>query len=135
MQELFKGVDWKETAVLNSLRAICAGLVLALLMWLFPGSTPTPIGTLLAIGLGFVFMYWLFLFPIGYVAAKLSEMGVPWVGMISLIFSLMIVLGDPIVFLLKFTKKLPISPDFAPFNFSIIFLVLRDDVATVHSVG
>ena len=134
MQELFKGVDWKETAILNSLRAICAGVVLAVLMWLFPqGSTDT--GSILSIFFGFVFLYWLFLFPIGYVAAKLSEMGVPWVGLVSTVFSLLIVLGDPLVFLLKLTKKLPISPDFAPFNFCIIFLVLRDDVATVHSVG
>lgn len=134
MQELFKGVDWKETAILNSLRAICAGVVLAVLMWLFPqGSTDT--GGILSILFGFVFLYWLILFPIGYLAAKLSEMGVPFVGILSFVFSLLIVLGDPIVFLLKFTNKLPISPDFAPINFSIIFLVLRDDVAPMHSIG
>lgn len=133
MQDLIKGVDWKQTAILNSLRAIFAGVVWGTLMWMFPQSTTTT-GNILVIFFGFVVMYWVFLFPIGYLAGKLSEWGVPFVGLLTLIFSLLVVVGDPFVWLLKQTKKLPISPDFGPFNFSLIFLTLRDDVGTVQVV-
>ena len=138
MQELFHGVDWKQTFLLNSLRAFFAGVVFTVLILI----NPTPgqgVGDVLIVLFGMVFFYWIILFPVGYLAAKLSEMGIPFIGIISFMFSIIIVLGDPFVFVLKLLNKklpinLPISPDFAPVNFCIIFLTLREDVNQTHTI-
>lgn len=129
MRDLFTGINWKQTAILNSMRAVCAGIVLAV-VFLFGGL---PKETVMSYLFGMIFIYWIVIFPMGYLTAKLSEWGVPFVGIFSLFLSLLIAVGDPLLFILsKIFRQLPVSPDFAPFNLAPIFLVLRDDVVHVN---
>lgn len=126
--DLFTGVDWKETAILNSMRAVCAGIV-----W---GSFAIYMGQMDVVAgyfFGMIFIYWLFIFPVGYFSGKLGQWGVPFAGIFSMMLSFMVAVGDPILFILsKIFRKLPVSPDFSPFNLAPIFLIMRDDVKHVH---
>lgn len=126
----FVGLDWKETVKLNSLRAFCAGLVIGTLI-LISGDKDLGVSLIFFM----LLLYWLFFFPLGWLCAGLSKIGVPFAGLFSMFASLLVAVGDPVVFALgKAFPGLGISPDFGPFQLSLIVKVLREDASLVHTV-
>jgi hypothetical protein len=111
-------VLWKETAWHNALRAVGAGIVWSLLM-LVTGSPGESLGMLVLLP----FVYFVFLMPVGVIAAWLSA--IPFVGLITRIVSLIIVVGDPLVYALSRYEPrwVPVDrPDF--FAFRVVIFVM-----------
>jgi hypothetical protein len=125
----FKNINWPETLKYCLIRAFWAGVAWALL-GVAAGAGNLSGQTLHAatIPLGFVILYFVLLLPIGLAAGWLSSMRVPFAGFISLIFSLMVAVGDPLVFIvfkLKRSKGLPVeNPGFI--NFKIIIFIINE---------
>lgn len=86
---------WKETFLYNGLRAAGAGIVLGTLMLLTgePAADALPAFFIWPIG------YFIFLLPVGLVAAWLSS--IPFVGLFSAFIALLVAVGDPVVFALN----------------------------------
>lgn len=134
----FKNVNWPATLKYSLIRAFFAG-VAWFLLGLMIGAGNQSGQSLHGAGMviGFPICYFIFLLPIGLVTGWLSGMGVPFAGFISLVFSLMIVIGDPFVFILKKLQpnSVPVDkPGF--FNFKLIIFVINEPaVATPDSGG
>jgi len=108
--EQLSDVLWRETLWYNALRATGAGIIWgALMLFTDPRSSA---GMVLAMPV----MYFLFLLPIGLVAGWLSSLSVPFVGLISGLCALIIVLGDPLVYTLSRFK-----PEWVPIQRPNIF--------------
>ena len=116
----WKNIAWKETVQFNVFRSICAippWLLLTYLsskhfewvMFLFP------------------VVYFAIFLPMGLVFGWLARIGVPFMGLISIISSIVIVVGDPIVWIIS-----KIKPDLVPvekpkfFDLSLIVFALKN---------
>jgi hypothetical protein len=97
----FKFIDWKATILLALYRGISAGIVWMILM-LLSGSEGS-IGTILSAPIILPIGYLLFFLPLGYVTATLSRTGVPYIGLISIVCSLLVVVGDPLLWAISKT--------------------------------
>jgi len=126
-------VMWRATILHNLLRSLCAGIVWGTLMLvlLLGGADPAgapPLGVVLFYPvvwpLGYLFVF----LPAGLVSGLLSRLGVPFAGFISIAFSLFIVVGDPLVWMLKRIKP-QLVPVEAPrfFEFSVIVFVVDEE--------
>lgn len=109
----FKSVNWSGTLKYNSLRAAGAGVVWCLL-GVVAGAKWQALQMLL-----FPICYYVFFLPIGLIAAWLSGLGVPWVGLLAAIFAFFVGVGDPLVFVLK-----KVRPDLVPAE-SVKFFSLK----------
>lgn len=110
---------WKETLWLNGLRALGAGLVLAVLgVWAGQPAEKAPM-----IVLSYPVAYYIFFLPAGLVLSWLAS--IPLVGLFAFFVSLMVAIGDPVVYLLH-----KINPAWVPverpsfFSLQIIHFVL-----------
>lgn len=115
--EDISSVLWRETFWLNALRAAGAGVVWGLL-GLILGD---PMGLVMIAGLPVT--YFFFLLPIGLLAAWLSW--IPFIGLITGLFALIVAVGDPLVYTLKQFRPrwVPIEdPDM--FSFQLIGFVM-----------
>jgi hypothetical protein len=118
----FKNINWPATLKYNALRAAAAGIVWCIFQ-LMAGAGVHALPTIIAFPIG----YFIFLLPIGLVTAWLSGMGVPWVGLVNFLFALMLVVGDPLVFILKKMK-----PEFVPVektgfvNFKLVIFIIDE---------
>ncbi|MFB6231212.1 MAG: hypothetical protein ABEL04_08655 [Salinibacter sp.] len=113
-------VFWQETLWHNALRGVGAGIVWGTLM-LFTDN----VGEALRMMVMLPVAYLLFFLPVGLLAAWLSSMSVPLVGLIAAFFSLIVAVGDPLVYALsKFRPEwVPVDrPDF--FSLRIVIFVL-----------
>jgi hypothetical protein len=92
----YRRVDWSATARLNLLRSAFAGLVWALFQWL-AGAVPgaVAVGTVVA----FPLAYAVFMLPFGLLAAWLASVGVPVAGWFTVVFAVLMAMGDPLVWL------------------------------------
>jgi hypothetical protein len=119
----FRKIKWGATIWYNLLRAACAGLVLGILMFIFPQSADdrfTAIAAPLLWPIAFLVMF----LPMGVVFSVLRKL--PFVGLLAAFFALLAVaIGDPIVCVLHklFPKLVPIeSPPI--FSLNLVFWVL-----------
>jgi len=92
--EDISSVLWRETFWLNGLRAAGAGIVWCLVL-ILTGSPGEGLGMLVGIPVSYFFA----LVPIGLVAAWLSW--IPFVGLITGLFALVVAVGDPLVYALS----------------------------------
>ena len=117
--------DWKSTLILNAERATAAGIVwtVVMLIWSPQGQSVTESLKWLY---QFPVMYLLGLVPLGLIAVKLHERGIEWAGVFAGFVSLLIVVGDPIVFAARklFPNLVPVD-SFKMFNRVLVLLVYR----------
>jgi hypothetical protein len=122
----FKQIDWRATGVTAILRSVCAGVVwfvVSLVAQGFHEALPM---------LTFPFVYLIVFTPIGLVTGWLSGLGVPYVGVVSILMAFAVVPGDPLLYALAKLK-----PDLVPIenprflNFAVILFVLRDAPASL----
>ena len=87
---------WKETLWYNGLRSAGAGLTIGFLLFFGSGQSH------FAAMFGFPITYFIFLLPVGLLAALLANVPIlGWLGLVAFFFGLLVALGDPWVFLLK----------------------------------
>lgn len=119
----FRKIQWGPTLWYNLLRASCAGLVIGVLMFLFPQNGANRF-TSLAGPLLWPIGYLILFLPMGIVFSILRE--VPFVGVLSAFFSFIAVtVGDPIVCLIhKISQKLVPVESPPLFSLFLVFWVL-----------
>lgn len=129
----FKNIIWKETLWLNFLRALFAGPVWMIFML----ATGEPF-SIAGLYLLFPLMYFIAAIPLGLIASFLAGLGVPFAGLFAIMFSLLVVVGDPFVFIIKKIKPelIPVE-NFGLLNFSLIIfsldrLAVQNVEAPVH---
>lgn len=121
----FKKIMWRPTLWVNFLRALFAGPVFFVILLLTGERSPEMISALML-----PVTYFIFLLPMGLLFYFLSNIGVPFVGWMPIIFSVLIALGDPFVFLLHKMK-----PTFVPvykfnfINFNLIIFVTNENIS------
>ncbi|HQQ61267.1 MAG: hypothetical protein KBC66_00105 [Kiritimatiellae bacterium] len=119
----FRQIRWGATLGYNLLRSLCAGIVIGVIMLVFPQAPDermTAVFAPLIWPIGYICMF----LPLGLVCSLLR--GLPFVGIIAAFFSIIAVsLGDPLVCLIHkiFPKAVPVD---APplFSLYLIFWVL-----------
>jgi hypothetical protein len=117
--------DWKSTLILNLERAVAAGAfwTVVLLLWRPPGHS---LGELLKWLYQFPLSYLLVLMPLGILAAKLHRHGIQWAGVFAGFVSLLILVGDPFVYMLhKLIPAVVPVEKFNMFNRVLVILVSR----------
>ncbi len=119
----YRRIKWQATLWVNVLRAAFAGPIWVIFM-AFAGDMPFP---QVLVYLLFPALYLVGFLPLGLGASFLSSVGVPVVGWLSFAVALMIMVGDPFVFVLHKAK-----PEFVPvktfnvINFTLILFVLDE---------
>lgn len=108
----FKQINWNATMKVNLIRAFVAGIIWAIFMFVMyssdPSSAPgnTPFASLiypLVVPIG----YFLFLLPLGVVCGWISNLGVPFIGLVSLFPAIIIFPADPVMFFIhKYNSNL-----------------------------
>lgn len=113
----FRSVIWGQTLVLNFFRSFAAGIV-----WFIVSIFVKPANPALLL---FPLVYFLILMPTGIISGKLSEKGVPFAGLFTKFISLLVAVGDPLVYVLHKIKpgSVPVEK-FSFFNFYVIIFVL-----------
>ncbi|MHA1215623.1 MAG: tetratricopeptide repeat protein [Candidatus Hodarchaeales archaeon] len=116
----WKSVVWGPTLLVNFFRSLAAGIVWFIFSILINSTNPNL--------LLFPIVYFLVLLPIGLIAGKLGETGVPFAGLFSTFISLLVTVGDPLVYIL-YTIKPELIPveKFGLFNLRLIIFVLQDE--------
>lgn len=120
----FKRIQWVETLWLNCLRAAAAGIVWCIV---FSILQPQDIRHWLILPIALPLGYPVILLPIGLLAAFLSQRGLPWLGIVTLLFTLEVFPGDPLVFILHkvYPRLVPVQR-FGFVNFRLVLFVLCD---------
>ena len=119
----FRNINWVPTIWYNALRAICAGLVIGILMLIFPQGTEGRF-TAIAVPLVWPIAYFIIFLPMGIVFSILRNL--PFVGLLAAFFSIVsVAIGDPIVCVLhKFLPKLVPVESPPIFSLNLVFWVL-----------
>ena len=117
----FKSIKWKETLCLNLMRAAFAGPVWVALFTLTGNMRFSSAVEYLLMPL----IYLLGALPLGLGASWLSSAGVPFAGLFTAVMALMVVVGDPFVFILFKAKPqwVPVE-EFGIVNFRLVIFVL-----------
>lgn len=112
-------VQWGATLLLNLLRSVAAGIVWFVIRLIMQDSFGEAASMLLL-----PVVYFVILLPLGLLAIFLANAGVPYIGLVSLVAAVAIVVGDPILFLISLIKPnlLPVR-NYSPINFKLIMLV------------
>jgi hypothetical protein len=119
---ILDSVDWKPTLILNVARAFCAGVVWSLIVLMSEGVGANFFIMLFA----FPLSYCLVILPVGIAARKLSDSGVAWAGVVAAVCSVMVFIGDPLLFLLKkWAPRLVPVDDFKVINRVLVFLLYK----------
>lgn len=118
----YKSIHWGATLQHNMLRAACAGLVFGSIQGFQSGRWNDLI---LIIGCPII---WLICLPFGLFAAKLAEKGVPFIGLLTWIPALMIIPGDPLVWVLSMIAPRLVAMEKPPFiSLSLVSWVLKNE--------
>lgn len=131
-----KSVVWGSTLALNAMRAFIASLVWVIIILMANshdiGKLPGIVWALPLVGpLAYLFVY----LPIGMVAAALSSFGVPLTGLLTIVVSLMVVVADPFLLVLKQLKPRLVPVDqLNLINFTMIIWVLKGQIDSPISV-
>lgn len=113
-----KNIIWKSTFQVNLIRAGVAAIIWTAIA-IF-GGISDPWLCLIALPIG----YFLIFLPLGIMSIWLNQIGVPWVGLISVFTAILVIPADPIVFLIHKSKPhlLPIK-DYNFIEPAIVFWV------------
>lgn len=131
MQSLFTGIDWRQTLIVNSIRAALSGVVLGVLLLIFGDDQKMALTFLFFM----VPIFWIMIFPLSYIVQMLSDAGIPFIWLYNFMWSVMMSLGDPIYFFIgRLQKWVPHTPDQSPFSLLVYFLILREDVPHVSKL-
>jgi|WetSurMetagenome_2_1015567.scaffolds.fasta_scaffold237402_2 hypothetical protein len=127
-KEDWKYINWKSTLLTNLYRSIGAGVVLFLLTLIFRTSD-APLWQRLMWPLIVPLGYFILFLPLGLLTSSLNRVGIPFIGLISVVCSFFIVPGDPIVWIfdqLTGHKYIPVK-DFQFLNFALILFVINEE--------
>lgn len=118
----WKKINWKATFQYNVFRSLCATPVWILFTSLLNGHFIWQM-------ILFPVVYFAFWLPFGLMCGWLARLGVPFIGLLSMVSSLVIVVGDPVVWI--FSKIKPdlvpiVKPKFLDFHL-IVFAVKFDE--------
>jgi len=119
----FRQIQWGYTIWYNLLRSACAGLVIGIIMFIFPQSEGDRI-TAIAAPFVWPIAYLIIFLPLGVILSILR--GLPFVGLFAAGFAFVAVaIGDPIVCVLRkiFPKSVPVDSPLL-FSLYLIFWVL-----------
>lgn len=123
----FKYIQWGPTLLVNFVRAVSASLVWIIIVILLDSGTD-PLAMLLT-----PVLYFAILLPVGLISIFLSELGVPFVWIITLMALVTIVPGDPLTFIIhKIAPKIVPLKNYGFLNFTLILFVLEP---TAPSIG
>lgn len=112
-------VQWGPTLLLNFWRSVAAGIVWFIIR-LFMQDPLSEAASMLLLPV----VYFVVLLPLGLLAIFLTNAGVPYVWLVSLIAAVSIIVGDPILFLISLIKPGIFSVrHYSPLNFKLIMLV------------
>lgn len=120
----FRSILWGGTLRYNLLRAFCAGIVGAALMFFFP-QRPEDRSLALATPLLWPLMYLVIFLPLGLVALVFARF-LPFVGLFSQLLGLIAVtIGDPLIVILHAIRPSLVPIHEPPFFFPrlIVFLL------------
>ncbi len=119
-----KDVMWGPTLILNHVRAACAGLVWFILFLFLPSDPESP-GPVIFLSLPFVYL--LGMLPMALISYGLSKMGVPFIGLISIMMGILLVPGDPLTYIIrKYAPHLVPVDHYKIINFATILLVKKN---------
>ena len=127
----WKQINWKATFQFNVFRSVCSVPMWALLI-ILSGQKLSWVVLLFPV---FYFGFWL---PFGLLCSWLARIGVPFIGLLSVISSLVIVVGDPIVWIISKIKPelVPIEkPKFLDFHLIVFALHNPDAIPACEFVG
>lgn len=132
----FRSILWGPTLRLNLMRAVAAGVVVAVIVCITGGPNKADVSSRLVMAmvmpLAYPIVYLVFMLPFGLLSLLLASLGVPFVGLISLVMSLYAAIGDPLMFVLSKLKPEWIPVDnFKFLNFVMIMFVLKSCEADV----
>lgn len=119
----FREIQWGATIWYNLLRAACAGLVVGVLMFIFPQSMGDRT-TALAIPFVWPIAYLIIFLPAGIVFSLLQAL--PFIGLLAALFAFVAVgIGDPIASILHKLRPQIVPVESPPlFSLHLIFWVL-----------
>jgi len=129
----YKYINWEKTLIVNSLRAGATGCVY-LVFFLFALLTEGQhsnfetqfIFVLIFIPIIAPIAYLIIYLPIGLICTFLSNKGVPFVGWFSLLLSIVLMLGDPLIYIIKKVKPNLVPVEYySLINFTMIIFVLE----------
>lgn len=116
-----QSIDWGATLILNSVRAVVAGLVFTL-VFSFLAAGQTSVGELFTV----LLVSPIVMLSLALIFAVLLKMNIPFVGLLSFVFGLWYLLADPIMKIIHGQNKalVPVE-EYRLFNFTMIILVYR----------
>ena len=119
IRDNWKDIDWKNTFIVNLYRSLTAGIVLCIILLI--GEDENAFAFLL-----FPVMYFIVFLPLGLLFSNLCEKYSAVWCLLAIFISLLVTLGDPLVYILRLIKKelVPVEK-FYPLNFKIIIFVLK----------
>ncbi len=117
----FKSIEWKATIQVNLIRGFFAGIIWSLFMYSFAQMGP----------MAFIYVIiwplfaWVVIFPFIRIVGWLSDLGVPFIGLMSLFLAFMMAVGDPFTFMLhKYRPDLVPIEQYKFFDLSAIIFVV-----------
>lgn len=121
-------VMWGPTLVLNHIRAACAGVVWFILFLFLPSDSGSSNP---AIFLSLPFVYLLGMLPIALISYGLSKMGVPFIGLMSVMMSILLIPGDPVTYIIhKYAPRFVPVERYKILNFATVLLVKKNQMLT-----
>ncbi|MFH1675362.1 MAG: hypothetical protein ABIF87_18320 [Pseudomonadota bacterium] len=103
MFEDIKNTMWKETIWVNFLRGASAGIVW-MIVFLITRPPDMPIGLILSYPIGLPLGFLIIMPIISLFFKMLTSMGIPFMGWGNLVIAIMVIPGDPIMFMLHKAK-------------------------------
>ena len=132
----FRYVSWKATLITAAYRSFACGITYGILMLIDsdPGIEPwVPFACPLLLPLAYFALF----LPLGLLTSALSRAGVPYIGLVSIVCSLFIIPGDPLLFIfhqLTGKKYVPVRK-FNVLNFALIIFVIDEEKRALAAVG
>jgi hypothetical protein len=116
----WKNIDWKATFMYNVFRSVCATPLWVLFSSLLEKHFVWQM-------ILFPLVYFAFWLPFGLICGWLARLGVPFIGLLSIFSSLVIVIGDPIAWTVHKIKPELVPIDKPPFiDFHLIVFVTKN---------
>jgi hypothetical protein len=128
LKQDWKFIAWGSTLLINLLRAVGAGVVWMIIM-LISRNTSMGLGSILTLPLILPIAYFVILLPLGLASMSLNRAGVSYVGLVSIVCSLVIIPGDPVVWIFDQAtghKYLPVK-QFGFMNFTVIVVAINEE--------
>lgn len=125
MTNFFRDLDWAITGRVALLRGIAASIPASVFMFLDSGSGVGDVPILYFVSLAGILGFAL---PASLLFGGLARSGVPYVGILGLFFALIVMMGDPLVWILhKFKPEWVGVKKFGFINPSFIYVFKHGD--------